>query len=474
MNAIYAGSAQLSRPSGKPGTRDDESAWGPFKKDYARLLHAPSFRRLQGKTQLYPGGQSDFFRNRLTHSLEVAQIARGLALTLNSEQVKSAFGDDASIDESLLEFAGIAHDLGHPPFGHNGEHALDELMLSSGGFEGNAQTLRILSNVERKLVTIKGGRVTDEFGLDLTYRTLASVLKYDSCIPIERYDGAKLEKGYYASELNLVKEIKSAVAPGLDSDAKFKTIECAIMDIADDIAYSTYDLEDSLHAGFYSPLKLLNEIVNNEIVHTEVIKKTNAALRDSGYREISGMEEVIESLNHIFSDFSPPTNGSAVKSKYRGLIESVYAYNRDSRFISDPLFRSGYTAERVGRLIGGIELSSNDSYPALSSVKLARPQLLEVELLKHMNFELVIRSPLLSVVEHRGKDIVSSIFEALIKSEGALLPGDWRRRYDIAKQAGAGGMRRVVCDFVACMTDRYAFELYARLFGEDSTIFKPH
>ncbi|WP_068833465.1 dGTP triphosphohydrolase [Xanthomonas graminis] len=476
MNAIYVGAAQFSRPSGKPGTREDEGAWGPFRKDYARLLHAPSFRRLQGKTQLYPGGQSDFFRNRLTHSLEVAQIARGLALTLNSAQVTSAFGYDASIDEGLLEFAGIAHDLGHPPFGHNGEHALDDLMLASGGFEGNAQTLRILTNVERKLVTTKSGRVTDHFGLDLTYRTLASVLKYDSCIPIERYPGAKLEKGYYASERKLVRDIREAVAPGLDPDAKFKTIECAIMDIADDIAYSTYDLEDSLHAGFYSPLKLLNEIVNNEIVQAEVIKKTDAALLVSGYSKISGMEEVIDSLDKIFSSFSPVhgKDSGSVKSKYKGLIDSVYAYNRDVRFLNDPLFRSGYTAERVGRLINGIELIKNKDYPALSGVRLGRPELLEVELLKHLNFELVIRSPLLSVVEHRGKDIVTSIFEALFKSEGALLPGDWRRRYEEARNAGAGGMRRVVCDFVACMTDRYAFELYGRLFGEDSTIFKPH
>lgn len=473
MNAIYVGDAQFDRPSGRRGTRADEAVWGPFKKDYARLLHAPSFRRLQGKTQLYPGGQSDFFRNRLTHSLEVAQIARGLALTLNAGQVASAFGKGASIDESLLEFAGIAHDLGHPPFGHNGEHALDDLMLTSGGFEGNAQTLRILSNVERKLVKTRKG-VTDDFGLDLTYRTLASVLKYDACIPIERYPGAKLEKGYYASELALVRDIKKAVAPGLDPEAKFKTIECAIMDIADDIAYSTYDLEDSLHAGFYSPLKLLNEVVNNEVVRAEVIKKTNAALKASGYAPIYDMEEVIVSLNDIFSSFAPPKDVGLAKSEYRGLVDSVYAYNRDAQFISDPLFRSGYTAERVGRLINGIELVENKDYPALSGVRLVRPQLLEVELVKHLNFELVIRSPLLSVVEHRGKDIVTDIFQALFASEGKLLPGDWRRRYQDAKHAGAGGVRRVVCDFVACMTDRYAFELYARLFGEDSTIFKPH
>src|SRR5690606_8743936 len=106
-----------------------------FRRDFCRLLHSPSFRRLQGKTQLFPSDESDFFRNRLTHSLEVAQIAKGIAQNLNS---KIEFFKKNPIDLDLVEFAGIAHDLGHPPFGHNGEKALDDKMKDFGGFEGNA------------------------------------------------------------------------------------------------------------------------------------------------------------------------------------------------------------------------------------------------------------------------------------------------------------------------------------------------
>jgi dGTPase len=233
-----------------------ECGWTPFKKDYARLLHAPSFRRLQGKTQLYPGNESDFFRNRLTHSLEVAQIACGIALILN-EKYKDDLQDEA-IDLDLVQFAAIAHDLGHPPFGHNGEKALDDLMKQYGGFEGNAQTLRILTSVERKLVRTEDGDC-DEFGLNLTYRALAAVLKYDTPIALKRDKHEGISKGYYQCEAKLVKAIKQAVAPNYTGE-KFKTIECSIMDLADDIAYSTYDLEDSLHANFVSPLSLLYEL----------------------------------------------------------------------------------------------------------------------------------------------------------------------------------------------------------------------
>jgi dGTPase len=117
--------------------------------DYARLVHGPAFRRLQGKTQLFPG-ESDFFRNRLTHSLEVAQISKSIAIKLNYEHFRDATDDDYRISTDLVEFAALAHDLGHPPFGHNGEAALDECMRTVGGFEGNAQTLRILARVEKK------------------------------------------------------------------------------------------------------------------------------------------------------------------------------------------------------------------------------------------------------------------------------------------------------------------------------------
>ena len=138
-----------------------EPGWSSFKKDYARLLHAPAFRRLQGKMQLFPGTESDFFRNRLTHSLEVAQIACGIASSLNAKYADSDLAG-TPIDLDLVQFAAIAHDLGHPPFGHNGEQALDGLMKKYGGFEGNAQTLRILVSVERKLVRTLDGAGRDD------------------------------------------------------------------------------------------------------------------------------------------------------------------------------------------------------------------------------------------------------------------------------------------------------------------------
>jgi dGTPase len=145
---------------------------------------------LQGKTQLFPSHETDFYRNRLTNSLEVAQIAKSIAIRLNSE---NPYFIEHPINTDLVEFAGLAHDLGHPPFGHNGEAALDELMLSHGGFEGNAQTLRILSRLEKKQtrrfpdksdrpVPVVGG-IDERIGLNLTSRSLASILKYDKVIP---------------------------------------------------------------------------------------------------------------------------------------------------------------------------------------------------------------------------------------------------------------------------------------------------
>ncbi|UIL26860.1 dNTP triphosphohydrolase [Rhizobium leguminosarum] len=137
------------------GEVDKPESWRPpFVRDFGRIIHSASFRRLQGKTQVFPGHESDFFRNRLTHSLEVAQIAEGIADRLN-EVFADKLGDK-KIDSRLCAAAGLVHDIGHPPFGHNGERALDDKMKLYGGFEGNAQTLRILSRLEKG--QIRGSR----------------------------------------------------------------------------------------------------------------------------------------------------------------------------------------------------------------------------------------------------------------------------------------------------------------------------
>jgi dGTPase len=191
-----------------PSSGSPEDYRSPFRRDYARVVHTPAFRRLQRKTQLFPGDESDFFRNRMTHSLEVAQIAKSIAIRLNY-LIRNQYGDDAgAIDTDLVELVSLAHDLGHPPFGHTGEYALQEKMYTVGGFEGNAQTLRILSKLEKRQ-TLQNDSIPDftEFanghdlraGLNLCFRSLAAVLKYDNQIPLIA-DGPKLTKGYYSTE----------------------------------------------------------------------------------------------------------------------------------------------------------------------------------------------------------------------------------------------------------------------------------
>lgn len=458
----HADFVRLSGANGVDNSR--ERGWTAFKKDYARLLHAPSFRRLQGKTQLYPGMESDYFRNRLTHSLEVAQIACGIALTLNEKYANDLRGE--TIDPDLVEFAAIAHDLGHPPFGHNGEIALDNLMKHYGGFEGNAQTLRILTSIERKLVRTESGD-RDEFGLNLTYRALAAVLKYDHPIPLKRDADDDVFKGYYQSEAKLVKNIKHAVAPTY-TGKKFKTIECSIMDLADDIAYSTYDLEDSLHANFVSPYSLLYALRVHQVVRDEVLRKCNKALRASNYKQIKDVTELTAAIIDIFKGLLNGPTPDSPEADWRDVF--LWAGNR--MLNENGVVRTQFTAERVGKLIDSVELVYNVDHPQLSSVRLTRDGLVKVEVLKHLNYELVIRSSRLSVVEHRGRDLVTDIFNVILESKGSLLPDDWRERYEMVKDSDKKAAR-LVCDYVSGMTDAYAAEVHDRLFGKGTSMFKP-
>jgi dGTPase len=298
----------------KPEQEELDLGRSPFRRDYGRLLHSPAFRRLQGKTQLFPGHESDFFRNRLTHSLEVAQVAKGIALKLNATCAEFS---EFPIDLDLVEFAGLAHDLGHPPFGHNGEHALDDCMKEFGGFEGNAQTLRILSRVEKKAleddptsadicgISLEG--YDRRLGLNLTYRALASVLKYDSQIPLRRRKEADLKKGYYACEKGLIAKIKESVGTPEGKGAKFKTIECQIMDVADDIAYSTYDLEDAMKGGFTHPLALLSRIAAPGFFE-RLREKVSKEVRDVTEAEVF---DALTDMFQLASDEAKPMLASA-------------------------------------------------------------------------------------------------------------------------------------------------------------------
>ena len=456
---------QRVMPEADPGALSGRSA---FRRDFGRLLHSPSFRRLQGKTQLFPGHESDFFRNRLTHSLEVAQVAKGVALRLNA--LERCFHDDP-IDTDLVELAALAHDLGHPPFGHNGERALDDCMKRTGGFEGNAQTLRLLTVIEKKVFSDAQGDSADtcgiapdgadrRLGLNLTYRALASVLKYDRPIPIDRLAGAALAKGYYASQSDLVKKIKAHVGKPPKGFKSFKTVECQIMDLADDIAYSTYDLEDAMKGGFSHPLAIRARLATDpglvERIHAKVLREIPDATQ----------AEVFQALQALFDLGS---DGDAGDPHFAVLL----AFNHSTLVAGQGNLRVGFTSNLVDKFVRGIRVEPAAG-PALrfSRVYLERPTQLEIESLKHLNYELMIMAPRLKVVEYRGYELVQTIFRALDEDDGhLLLPEDYRQMH--ARISSIEGRKRLICDFVAGMTDRYAAEFYGRLKEAGASIFKP-
>ena len=208
-----------------------------FTRDKARVLHSAGLRRLAAKTQVMSPGLQDFPRTRLTHTLEVAQIGREL-------------GEALGCDPDLVETACLVHDLGHPPFGHNGEEALHKASLDIGGFEGNSQTFRLLTRLESK--TIRNGR---SLGLNLTRATLDAATKYPW-----GFDGKNSKFGYYEED----KEIFEWVRLGVNSQEK--VFESQVMDIADDIAYSVHDIEDAIYGQHFSPLALDSEPEFKEVV----------------------------------------------------------------------------------------------------------------------------------------------------------------------------------------------------------------
>lgn len=441
-----------------------------FRRDFARLIHSPSFRRLQGKTQLFAGLESDFFRNRLTHSLEVAQIAKTIGIKVNTEQ-------SLGIDLDLLELAALGHDLGHPPFGHTGEKILDACMRAHGGFEGNAQTLRILTRLEKKLDNferqLKGphrpvwyqGEKDASYGLNLCVRSLAAILKYDHKIPDSRAESAPLQKGYYHHEAPVVEEVRRHVL-GAKETRVLKVVECQIMDLADDIAYSTYDLEDAFKGGLLTPLDLLFPA---EAVLAEVAERAQAeldrsvdrwAVQDALDRRLAWLKEP------LLVDQAEQTDPQAWYTAQVG-----YTYQTAHEFAASGFHRTLLTSQLVGNAIHAVKVEIDRDCPALTRVELDRDVRLEVSALKHLIYVLLIQSPRFKLVEYRGTRIVSTIFDALADNPD-LLPEDVRERYEQA--ATESQELRVICDFIAGMTDRYAVEFYARLTSDDfHTMFKP-
>lgn len=466
---------QVKEPITDLGIEDYRSE---FWRDYARILHSPSFRRLVGKTQLFPNNETDFFRNRLTHSLEVAQISKSITKRLNHiNKIK--------IDEDLVSFAALTHDLGHPPFGHQGEEALDECMKFDGGFEGNAQTLRIISKIEKKIynpdcisgIDDKGN--DNRVGLNLTNRTIASILKYDTIIPDEKSSrkayhktkGEKLKpvKGFYTDELALVRKIKNELIG--DSDFQnFKTIECSIMDVADDIAYSNYDLEDSFKAGFLSPIDLLypqEKLIQNVV--ESVNKRTHLSIDGDKVQEI--LNNIYGNILELSEEFKDVPFDESTKDALL-FYTTGNAYKNSKNIQSNGALRTQLTSKLVGKFIRGVHLKINEENPILSKAYFDDEILTEVEVLKTLTYQSQILSPKLKIAELRGKEIVKKIFKTISKSDNyQLLPSDYQEIYIRSKKENK---KRIICDFISGMTNKYAIEFYGRITSENpETIFKP-
>jgi dGTPase len=224
--AAYATDPARSR--GRLHDEPESATRTPFERDRDRIVHASAFRRLKGKTQVFVAHEGDHYRTRLTHSLEVAQIARVVARRMG-------------LDDDLAECLGIAHDLGHPPFGHTGEDVLDQCMEPYGGFDHNAQTLRVLTKLERKYPTFDG--------LNLTWETLEGVVKHNG--PLIRYGASLRDLPVAIQEYVAVHDLELDTWPGL---------EAQVAAHADDIAYNNHDIDDGLRAGLFTLAELREEV----------------------------------------------------------------------------------------------------------------------------------------------------------------------------------------------------------------------
>ncbi|MGH8868988.1 MAG: deoxyguanosinetriphosphate triphosphohydrolase [Actinomycetes bacterium] len=388
-----------------------------FARDRARVLHSAGLRRLAATTQVVVPHESDFPRTRLTHSLECAQVGREL-------------GEFLGCDPDLVETACLAHDLGHPPFGHNGETALDEVAAGCGGFEGNAQSLRILTRLEAKAFAADGRSV----GLNLTRATLDAATKYPWPREDPRSAGGR-KYGVYEDDLDVLAWARAG-AP----DAR-RCLEAQVMDWADDVAYSVHDLEDALHSGHLSP----------------------ARLRDP--------DESSALLEETRTRYAPQASAAALEQALERLLSLSYwpsAYDRSHRALAA---LKNATSQLIGRFCGAAQMATRaefgDGPLARYDADLVVPEgtVLECAVLKGVTARYVMAREGVAELQRRQRTLVAELAEALLaQAPGCLDPVFAPAFADAADDAAR---LRVVVDQVASLTDPSAEVWHARLTGGD-------
>jgi dGTPase len=414
--------AARERVVDEPPKRVDAPIRTPFERDRARVVHAASSRRLAAKTQVVDPQTDDFVRNRLTHSLEVAQVARDLSRALGSQP-------------DIAETAALAHDLGHPPFGHNGERALAELGVSCGGFEGNAQTLRLLTRLEAKTFDTDGGSV----GLNLTRATLDACTKYpwtraDALVPEGMHADGSARRGskfgVYVDDLPVFGWLRAPAPAGVR-----QCLEAQVMDLADDVAYSVHDVEDGIVAG-----------------RVDLTDLDPAAVWDTvrdWYLPDATDDELAAALAGLRTQGSWPT------TPYDGSRRSQAALKN-------------LTSDLIGRFCGAAQhatFATGDGPFVRYAADLAvpRPTRLEIAVLKGVAAHYVMRTDDRLALMVRQRELIHELVAALVdRGPDALqrpLADDWRAAPDDAARL------RVVIDQVASLTDASAVAWHARLVG---------
>ncbi|SCX63438.1 deoxyguanosinetriphosphate triphosphohydrolase family protein [Lysinibacillus fusiformis] len=418
--------------------RDSDDNRNEFQRDYGRLVHSPSFRRLQGKSQVFGAGSGDYYRTRLTHTLEVAQIARQIAYRLstsNSYEIQDNPG--LKIDPIVVECAALAHDLGHPPFGHKGEHDLNEFLKKNSSnefYEGNAQNFRIIMHLEERY-----GKFS---GLDLTHAVLLGINKY----PYHINDSNK-GKGLYTLEWKKINEIREEW--GIPNGKA--TLEAQLMDISDDIAYSTHDIEDGMKA--------------------KKIRVTNEFLRETDWLKVSLIREV----NNVKEKDPGLWKGITIEDEINKVMEEyikVWNEKLDECNKNESIARQELKGHYVNIFANRVGVIKEDNWYKISLVKENNPHEEDSELwrfmiiLKKLAWVTLVEDLRVQRLQKRGERIIVGLLDVFSNKEDALkiMPREWILKWDKMKNFDIS-WERFVIDYISGMTDAYADNLYGELFG---------
>lgn len=390
--ALFAADPRQSRGRLYPETISTFRS--PFQRDRDRIIHSSAFRRLKHKTQVFIEHEGDYYRTRLTHSIEVAQVARTLAGALG-------------LNTDLAEAIALAHDLGHTPFGHTGEDALSALMAPYGGFDHNAQALRIVTSLER--------HYADFDGLNLSWETLEGIAKHNG--PVTDANGTPL-KGPLPAALA---DYTARHDLWLHTHA---SAEAQVAAIADDVAYNHHDLHDGLRSGLFT---------ENDLMDLPITGPAFAAV-DALYPGLDKMRRRHEALRRVFGS----------------MVEDVIAVAEHRLGSAQPA-----DADAI-RHLGVTIIRFSD--------KLFR----ELKVIRHFLFTRMYRAPRVVAMRAEVTQVVEDLFALFLQNPGHL-PEDWRD--DIAHAPGTDALARIVADYVAGMTDRFALQEHARLLGSDMARF---